>query len=127
MNIADLLDPKNDYVFRRIFGHTGNEEITKGKGRMHPIYKFLNNRGEYICEVRYGGKTANALQRGLWTHTKHAYQYFRSATNGWINYKHNNAIIELIRLALNSSPNAHAQANLKLLDDIKRIKKNGKI
>ena len=29
MNIANLLDPKNDYVFKRIFGHTGNEEITK--------------------------------------------------------------------------------------------------
>ena len=28
MNIADLLDPKNDYVFKRIFGHIGNEEIT---------------------------------------------------------------------------------------------------
>ena len=27
--IADLLDPKNDYVFKRIFGHSGNEEITK--------------------------------------------------------------------------------------------------
>ena len=27
--IADLLDPKNDYVFKRIFGHVGNEEITK--------------------------------------------------------------------------------------------------
>lgn len=105
----------------------GDEGVGKGKGRMHPIYKFLNEAGEYICEVRYGGKTANALQRGLWTHTKHAYQYFHSATNGWINYKHNNAIIELIRLALNSSPSAHVQANLILLDDIKRIKKNGKI
>ena len=30
MNIAHLLDPKNDYVFKRIFGYTGNEEITKG-------------------------------------------------------------------------------------------------
>ena len=30
MNIANLLDPKNDYVFKRIFGYTGNEEITKG-------------------------------------------------------------------------------------------------
>ena len=27
--IADLLDPKSDYVFKRIFGHVGNEEITK--------------------------------------------------------------------------------------------------
>jgi len=30
MFIAKLLDPKNDYVFKRIFGHIGNEEITKG-------------------------------------------------------------------------------------------------
>lgn len=30
MNIAELLNPKNDYVFKRIFGYTGNEEITKG-------------------------------------------------------------------------------------------------
>ena len=30
MIIAKLLDPKNDYVFKRIFGHIGNEEITKG-------------------------------------------------------------------------------------------------
>ena len=26
--IAELLDPKNDYVFKRIFGHIGNEGIT---------------------------------------------------------------------------------------------------
>ena len=30
MIIAKLLDPKNDYVFKRIFRYTGNEEITKG-------------------------------------------------------------------------------------------------
>ena len=30
MFIAKLLDSKNDYVFKRIFGHIGNEEITKG-------------------------------------------------------------------------------------------------
>ncbi len=29
-NIAKLLNPKNDYVFQRIFGYEGNEEITKG-------------------------------------------------------------------------------------------------
>ena len=29
MIITNLLDPKNDYVFKRIFGHSGNEEITK--------------------------------------------------------------------------------------------------
>ena len=29
MTIVKLLDPKNDYVFKRIFGHSGNEQITK--------------------------------------------------------------------------------------------------
>ena len=28
--ISKLLDPKNDYVFKRIFGYMGNESITKG-------------------------------------------------------------------------------------------------
>lgn len=28
--ISKLLDPKIDYVFKRIFGYIGNEEITKG-------------------------------------------------------------------------------------------------
>ena len=28
--IGKLLDPKNDYIFKRIFGFIGNEEITKG-------------------------------------------------------------------------------------------------
>ncbi|MCI8832814.1 MAG: hypothetical protein HFJ19_01215 [Clostridia bacterium] len=30
MYIGRYLDPKNDYVFQRIFGYIGNEEITKG-------------------------------------------------------------------------------------------------
>ena len=25
-----LLSPKNDYIFERLFGHKGNEELTKG-------------------------------------------------------------------------------------------------
>ena len=29
MTIGKLLNPKSDYVFKRIFGHVGNEEITK--------------------------------------------------------------------------------------------------
>ena len=30
MPIENLLEPTNDYVFKRIFGYVGNEEITKG-------------------------------------------------------------------------------------------------
>ena len=29
MHIAELLNPKNDYVFKRIFGYRGNEDITR--------------------------------------------------------------------------------------------------
>ena len=28
-NKQDLLNPQNDYVFKRILGHQGNESITK--------------------------------------------------------------------------------------------------
>ena len=31
-HIEQLLDPKIDYVFKRIFGYIGNEEITKESG-----------------------------------------------------------------------------------------------
>jgi hypothetical protein len=37
----------------------------KGRGRMHPVFRFYDADGDYICEVRYGSGTANALQRGL--------------------------------------------------------------
>ena len=31
VNIPSSFVPTNDYVFKRIFGHVGNEEITKVK------------------------------------------------------------------------------------------------
>src|SRR3989338_8900494 len=64
-----------------------------GKGRTHPIFMFVDILGNYICEVRYGGASANALQRGLWTHTKNAVSYFDSLTNGWIDYSHNHTLV----------------------------------
>lgn len=33
------------------------------------MYIFYDQNEKYLFEVRYGGKTANALQRGLWTFT----------------------------------------------------------
>ena len=70
--------------------------IEGGKGgRKHPVYRFFNSAGEYICEVRYGDATANALQRGLWTHTKRGLQYFESVTGGWIDYSHNHVLVQL--------------------------------
>lgn len=105
---------------------SGKEGVSgQGKGRTHPIYAFYDAQGHYICEVRYGGASANALQRGFWTNTKRAADYFTSATNGWISYEHNPEIIKLIRLALNATQEGHKKANEALQHDLDRIKKEG--
>jgi hypothetical protein len=95
---------------------------SQGKSRMHPIFMFLDVNDNYICEVRYGGASANALQRGLWTHTKNATNYFDSITNGWIDYSHNHALVRLFSLALNSTEQGHNEANVILQKDIDRLK-----
>ena len=97
----------------------------QGKRRKHPIYAFYDAQGQYICEVRYGGASANALQRGFWTNTNRAIDYFTSATNGWISYEHNQEIIKLIRLALNATQEGHKRANEVLQHDLNRIKQEG--
>lgn len=94
-----------------------------GKARKHPIFMFLDDKNNYICEVRYGGASANALQRGLWTQTKNATAYFDSLTNGWIDYSHNHTLVKLFSLALNSTEKSHKEANVILQKDIDRLKK----
>lgn len=96
-------------------------KVVPAKGRIHPVYLFLNARNGYICEVRYGGKSANALQRGLWTNTKTARPYFSNLT-GWINYENNMKLVELIGLALNSTAEAHAAAGEILLESIQKLR-----
>jgi hypothetical protein len=98
-------------------------KVVPGKGRAHPIYMFVDLKNNYICEVRYGGASANALQRGLWTNTKNAIDYFDSLTNGWIDYSHNLTLVKLFGLALNSSEEGHKIANEILQKDIDRLKK----
>lgn len=99
-----------------------SKRVVSGKGRTHPIYLFIDGKSEYICEVRYGGASANALQRGLWTHTKNAIAYFDSLTSGWIDYSHNLSLVKLFSLALNSSEKGHDAANEILQNDINRLK-----
>lgn len=77
------------------------------KGRKHPIYAFLDVNNLYIFEVRYGGATANALQRGMWTHTENAGSYFRELLNG--SYEINEPLINLISKILVSSRNKHEE------------------
>ena len=97
------------------------KQVVKAKGRTHPIYMFLNADGKYICEVRYGGASANALQRGFWTQTIHALDYFNSLTNGWISYEHNLTLVKVFRLALNSTERGHESANVILQTDIDNL------
>jgi len=94
----------------------------EGKGRKHPAFRFYNNKGEYICEVRYGGKDANALQRGFWTHTQHGEKYFDSLTGGWIDYSDNEVLVKLFRYALVSSRQGHNEAIATLEKDIEKLK-----
>jgi hypothetical protein len=94
----------------------------QSKSRIHPIFMFLDDEDNYICEVRYGGASANALQRGLWTNTKNALPFFDSLTNGWIDYSHNYNLVRLFSLALNCSEQGHLQANIILQKDIDRLK-----
>jgi hypothetical protein len=96
---------------------------TEGKGRKYPVFRFYNSKDEYICEIRYGGKDANALQRGFWTHTKHAEQYFESLTGGWINYSDNELLVKLFKYALISSQAGHEKAMDILKEDIENLKK----
>ncbi len=98
-----------------------------GGRRKHPVYCFYDSSGNYICEVRYGGTTANALQRGLWTHTKNALKYFDSVTNGWINYSHNLLLVKLFSHALVSSETGHISALAKIKEDIAAMKQRSGI
>lgn len=97
---------------------------SKGKGRKHPVYRFYDSNGSYICEVRYGSTTANALQRGLWTNTKNALPYFDSVTNGWIDYSHNTVLIKLFSHSLVSTSKGHESALEEIKKDIEALKRN---
>lgn len=135
MNLMPLIYRENSmecnimiFDFDRVKKETAKiiyKDKKSGKGRKHPIFEFVNSDGDYICEVRYGGASANALQRGLWTNTKRASNYFESATDGWIRYDHNLELVKLIMLALNSSKAAHEEANVILQNGIE-VLKNGK-
>ncbi len=103
------------------------KKATEGAGRKHPAYRFFDKNDNYICEVRYGNASANALQRGLWTNTKNALPYFNSVTNGWIDYSHNLVLVKLFSHALVSSSKGHETALEEIKRDIVRLKQESGI
>jgi len=98
------------------------EKRSRGSGRKHPVFLFWDKDGEYICEVRYGDATANALQRGLWTHTKNALRHFDSLTGGWIDYSQNETLVTLFSHSLISSVRGHKLALKKIKQDIELLR-----
>lgn len=102
------------------------ERVNPGQnGRKHPVYRFFDGDDRYICEVRYGSATANALQRGLWSHTRNGLPFFDSVTNGWIDYSHNEVLVRLFSHALVSSQRGHEAALEKIRKDITRLQDRG--
>ena len=99
----------------------------RGRGRKHAVYRFYDADGGYVCEVRYGDAAANALQRGLWTHTRNALKYFDSLTGGWIDYSHNTVLVQLFSHALVGSSAGHAAALEKIKEDIETLKQSSGI
>ena len=130
INVLPLIyDEKNKrcnilvFDYNRAVNETVRISREEGKrGRKHPVYRFYDSVGDYVCEVRYGDAAANALQRGLWTHTKKGLKYFDSITNGWIDYSHNLILVKLFSHALVSSQAGHTSALEKVKEDIARLK-----
>lgn len=98
-----------------------------GKGRKHPVFRFYDSNGGYICEVCYGDAAANALQRGLWTHTRNALKHFESITDGWIGYAHNPLLVRLFSHALISTSAGHEEALVPLKADIEAQKRGANL
>lgn len=76
-----------------------------GNKMTFPIYKFYGKKNQYIFEVRYGGAGANALQRGMWTHTENADPFFRELLSDA--YKINEPLLKLIAKLLISTQDTH--------------------
>lgn len=131
LNVLPLIyDEKKQRCNIFVFDHErAKQETTKivfeeeGKGRKHPVYRFYDGAGDYICEVRYGSGTANALQRGLWTHTRNGVKYFDSLTGGWITYAHNQLLVKLFSHALIATSSGHEAAMEELKKDLEIQKK----
>jgi len=130
INVLPLIyDEKAQRCNILVFDHMRARDATAriafespGRGRKHPVYRFFDAEGAYICEVRYGDAAANALQRGLWTHTKNGLKYFDSITGGWIDYSHNKVLVALFSHALVSSSSGHTSALEKIKEDIALLK-----
>src|SRR5262249_19355148 len=95
--------------------------------RKHPVFRFYDADGGYVCEVRYGGGTANALQRGFWTDTKRSVKYFGSVTGGGIRYSQSPGLVRLFSHALLATEDGQQRALDVLVGDVEEQKRRGRL
>lgn len=107
------------YASVRKIQYHAPREFGKTK-KTFPIYKFYGENDQYIFEVRYGDAKANALQRGMWTHTENAKSFFREIFSG--TYEVNRPLITLISKILVSQKEKHEEM-LKLFPKSKEFEK----
>lgn len=134
INVLPLIyDERSKHYNILIFNYDYAREFVsqieyRDRRRKHPVYKFYDSENHYICEVRYGDTSSNALQRGLWTNTKTTNKYgkklFNSITNGWIKYSDNESLKSLFSYALVSSEAGHKAALEEIRKDILNLKQN---
>jgi hypothetical protein len=89
--------------------------LTPQGRRRHVAYRFFDADNVRIFEVRCGGKSSNALQRGLWTHTTHSIKYFNSIFKQWPIWTVNAPLLELISKSLIAPTKGHIAALQQLL------------
>ncbi len=117
----------NILVFDQVRAKAHTARVTLHKGPKHQVYRFYDAADEYICEVRYGGATANALQRGIWTNTRKGLKYFDSVTDGWIEYSHSPVLVKMFSHALLATSDGHEKALNELKKDIESQKKKSSL
>jgi len=101
-----IFDVKRAYGSAQKIKYFPPRKIGKSK-KTHPIYKFFDKNDKYIFEVRYGDTRANALQRGMWTHTENAKSFFKEILSG--SYEINQPLLKLMSKILVSSQKKHEQ------------------
>jgi len=101
-----VFDLKKAYLSVSKIKYFPPRKIGKSK-KTFPIYKFFDKNNKYIFEVRYGDAKANALQRGMWTNTENAKQFFDKILEG--SYEINQSLVDLMSKILVSSREKHEQ------------------
>ncbi|MFA5571555.1 MAG: hypothetical protein WDA42_00485 [Candidatus Bathyarchaeia archaeon] len=95
------------------------EQLLPHGRRKHIAYRFFDTNNTRIFEIRCGGKSSNALQRGLWTHTTHSIQYFNSIFEQWQTWTINNTLLQLITKSLIAPATSHAVALQNIISHTK--------